>query len=171
MSTSETCSYAGVEGRHEPCVAKACSDQGFEFIQCSAVACPWPRTVRTNAIHARRFGLEYRGRVIDVASEGETSSAWNSDPAYTLLSALDHDLTIDAGVEGNSIRFMNHSCDPNCETYVEGDRVFVLALRRIPPGEEIDLRLQSAPGRPRRQPRRLRMQMWIADVSRNNDRR
>src|SRR5947208_13169588 len=73
---------------------------------------------------------EYRGRVIDVALEGETSSAWNSNPAYTLLFALDDDLTIDAGVKGNSIRFINHSCDPNCKTYVEGDRVFVYARRR-----------------------------------------
>ena len=45
---------------------------------------------------------EYRGRVIDVALEGETSSAWNSDPSYTLLFALDDDLTIDAGVKGTA---------------------------------------------------------------------
>jgi len=91
---------------------------------------------------------EYRGRVIDVASEGETSSAWNSDPAYTLLFALDGDLTIDAGVKGNSIRFMNHSCDPNCETSVEGDRVFVHARRRIRPGEELTYDYNLQPGDP-----------------------
>src|SRR5207249_5626128 len=91
---------------------------------------------------------EYRGRVIDVALEGETSSAWNSDPAYTLLFALDDDLTIDAGVKGNSIRFMNHSCNPNCETYVEGDRVFVHARRRIRPGEELTYDYNLQPGDP-----------------------
>ncbi|TMG11353.1 MAG: SET domain-containing protein [Chloroflexi bacterium] len=91
---------------------------------------------------------EYRGRVIDVALEGETSSAWNSDPAYTLLFAIDDDLTIDAGVKGNSIRFMNHSCDPNCETYVEGDRVFVHARRRIRPGEELTYDYNLQPGDP-----------------------
>jgi len=91
---------------------------------------------------------EYRGRVIDVALEGETSSAWNSDPAYTLLFALDDGLTIDAGVKGNSIRFMNHSCDPNCETSVEVDRVFVHALRPIRPGEELTYDYNLRPGDP-----------------------
>jgi uncharacterized protein len=91
---------------------------------------------------------EYRGRVIDVALEGETSSAWNSDPSYTLLFALDDGLTIDAGVKGNSIRFINHSCDPNCETSVEGDRVFVHALRQIEPGEELTYDYNLRPGDP-----------------------
>src|SRR5438067_8720778 len=91
---------------------------------------------------------EYQGRVIDVALEGETSSAWNSDPAYTLLFALDDGLTIDAGVKGNSIRFMNHSCDPNCETSVEVDRVFVHALRPIRPGEELTYDYNLRPGDP-----------------------
>jgi SET domain-containing protein len=91
---------------------------------------------------------EYRGQVIDAGSEGETSSAWNSDPAYTLLFALDDERTIDAGVNGNSIRFMNHSCDPNCETYVEGDRVFVQARRRIRPGEELTYDYNLRPSDP-----------------------
>jgi len=116
-------------------------------------------TVRRSPVHGRglfartpygRGDLvgEYRGRVIDVTLEGETSSAWNSDPAYTLLFALDKDLTIDAGVKGNSIRFMNHSCDPNCETYVEVDRVFVHARRPIRPGEELTYDYNLQPGDP-----------------------
>ena len=80
---------------------------------------------------------EYRGRVIDASQEAETSSASHSDPSYTLLFAIDDNLMIDAGVKGNSIRFMNHSCDPNCETTLEGDRVFVHALRHILAGEEL----------------------------------
>jgi SET domain-containing protein len=80
---------------------------------------------------------EYRGRLIDAASQDDTSSARNADPAYTLLFALDDGLMIDAGMNGNSIRFMNHSCEPNCETSADGHRVFVHALRRIRPGEEL----------------------------------
>jgi SET domain-containing protein len=91
---------------------------------------------------------EYQGRVIDAAMEAETSSAWNSDPAYTLLFAVDDDVTIDAGVNGNSIRFMNHSCDPNCETSIEGDRVFVHARRHIGPGEELTYDYNLRPGDP-----------------------
>jgi uncharacterized protein len=91
---------------------------------------------------------EYRGRIIDVAAEAETSSAWSSDPSYTLLFAIDDATTIDAGVKGNSIRFMNHSCEPNCETCLEGDKVFVYALRPIRPGEELTYDYNLRPGDP-----------------------
>ena len=86
--------------------------------------------------------------MIDTELEGETSSAWHSDPSYTLLFALDDGLTIDAGVRGNSIRFMNHSCDPNCETCAEGTRVFVYALRAIHAGEELTYDYNLRPGDP-----------------------
>ena len=91
---------------------------------------------------------EYRGRVIDRAMEDETSSALDPDPSYTLLFAVDDHVTIDAGVKGNSIRFINHSCDPNCETSVDGDRVFVHALRHIAPGEELTYDYNLRPGDP-----------------------
>ena len=46
---------------------------------------------------------------------------------------------IDAGPKGNLSRFMNHSCDPNCETQkwmVNGDvRVGLFALHDIPAGK------------------------------------
>jgi SET domain-containing protein len=91
---------------------------------------------------------EYRGRIIDAASEDETSSAWSSDPAYTLLFAIDDRLTVDAGINGNSIRFINHSCEPNCETSVEGNQVFVHAIRHILPGEELTYDYCLRPGDP-----------------------
>ena len=31
----------------------------------------------------------------------------------------------------------NHSCDPNCETWIEDDRVYVYAIRDIELGEEL----------------------------------
>ena len=33
--------------------------------------------------------------------------------------------------------FMNHCCEPNCETEEEGERIFVVALRNIAAGEEL----------------------------------
>jgi len=32
---------------------------------------------------------------------------------------MDANRVIDAGPKGNEARFMNHSCDPNCETEVQ----------------------------------------------------
>jgi SET domain-containing protein len=46
-------------------------------------------------------------------------------------------VVIDAGVDGNDARFINHSCDPNCETVIEGGRVFIEAVRDIGKGEEL----------------------------------
>jgi hypothetical protein len=44
---------------------------------------------------------------------------------------------IDAGVDGNAARYINHSCDPNCETVAEGRRIFIEALKDIESGEEL----------------------------------
>ena len=38
--------------------------------------------------------------------------------------------------------FLNHSCNPNCETEQHGDRVFISAIRNIAAGEEAHLRVQ-----------------------------
>jgi SET domain-containing protein len=40
-------------------------------------------------------------------------------------------------IGGNEARWINHSCDPNCETEEEDDRIFIDALRDIQPGEEL----------------------------------
>ena len=43
---------------------------------------------------------------------------------------------------------MNHSCDPNWVTSVEGDKVFVHARRRIPSGEELTYDYNLQPEEP-----------------------
>lgn len=44
---------------------------------------------------------------------------------------------IDGNVDWNPARWINHSCDPNAETDIINDRVYISALRTIRPGEEI----------------------------------
>lgn len=46
-------------------------------------------------------------------------------------------VTIDGSPRSNIARYANHSCNPNAETYTYGGRVFIRALRRIKPDEEI----------------------------------
>jgi hypothetical protein len=46
-------------------------------------------------------------------------------------------VTIDGSPRSNIARYANHSCNPNAETYTYGSRVFIRALRRIKPDEEI----------------------------------
>jgi uncharacterized protein len=44
---------------------------------------------------------------------------------------------IDAAVGGNDARFINHSCDPNCEAVEDDRRIFIEAVRAIAPGDEL----------------------------------
>jgi uncharacterized protein len=45
---------------------------------------------------------------------------------------------IDANVGGNAARWINHSCEPNCETEESEDgRVYIQAIRNIRAGEEL----------------------------------
>lgn len=64
-----------------------------------------------------------------------------TDPAdsyHTLLFELSDGTVIDASVRGNSARWINHGCDPNCEPVEYDDgRVFIYAKRTIRAGEEL----------------------------------
>ena len=61
------------------------------------------------------------------------------DPYHTFFFALSSGRIIDGGQGGNDSRWINHSCEPNCETQEgrHGKRVFVHTLRDITKGEEL----------------------------------
>lgn len=61
----------------------------------------------------------------------------SSDPSHTFMFYVDEDTVIDCGVNGNVSRFINHSCEPNCEAVDDDGRIFVEALRDIQVGEEL----------------------------------
>jgi SET domain-containing protein len=46
-------------------------------------------------------------------------------------------MVIDATTGGNSARWINHSCAPNCEAVDDDDRIYIETLRAIRPGEEL----------------------------------
>lgn len=64
---------------------------------------------------------------------------------HTFLFTLNDDYVIDANEGGNVARWINHSCNPNCESVIEEndkgkphkDKVFIEAIRDIKPGEEL----------------------------------
>lgn len=56
---------------------------------------------------------------------------------HTFLFIVDRGVVIDATHNGNDARFINHGCDPNCESVIEDRRVFIEAIRTIQPGEEL----------------------------------
>jgi hypothetical protein len=105
--------------------------------------------VRTSRIHGRgvyagrrlKKGeriIEYKGEVISWREADRRPPSDPDDPNHTFFFALDDGKrVIDANVSGNAARWINHSCDPNCETTEDDGRVFIEALRDIRAGEEL----------------------------------
>jgi SET domain-containing protein len=56
---------------------------------------------------------------------------------HTFLFAVDDKVVIDGAEGGNDARFINHSCDPNCEVVITRGRVYIHAIRDIPTGSEL----------------------------------
>jgi len=81
--------------------------------------------------------LEYLGERISHAVADRRYSDHDENDNHTFLYSVDRGLVIDAGVDGNDARFINHSCEPNCESVIEHRRVYIEALRDIAPGEEL----------------------------------
>lgn len=59
------------------------------------------------------------------------------DRHHTFLFAIDDDVVIDAAFEGNEARFINHSCEPNCDAVVEDGRIWIDTIHDVRPGEEL----------------------------------
>ncbi len=75
--------------------------------------------------------LEYTGERI---TKAEGDDRYDGRPFTYLFGIGDGDIVIDG--HGMAM-FVNHSCDPNCETDEEDDRVFISSIRDIAAGEEL----------------------------------
>jgi uncharacterized protein len=56
---------------------------------------------------------------------------------HTFLFAIDDDVVIDAAVDGNDARWINHSCEPNCDAVIEDGRIWIESVRDIEAGKEL----------------------------------
>jgi SET domain-containing protein len=92
--------------------------------------------------------IEYAGEVISEREGDDRYDDRTMARHHTYLMALDDGRCIDAAVGGNEARFINHSCEPNCETVEEGGRVWIDAIRPISAGEELtyDYRYERSEG-------------------------
>lgn len=81
--------------------------------------------------------LEYLGERVSHAEADRRYEKKGEDDGHTFLFIVDNRTVIDAGVGGNEARFINHSCNPNCETVTENRRIFIDAVRDIKTGEEL----------------------------------
>jgi len=81
--------------------------------------------------------VEYRGARISYDRACELYPDIEGEPTHTFLFEIEDDLVIDAAQGGNAARWINHSCAPNCEAVDDDGRIYIEAIRRIRPGEEL----------------------------------
>jgi SET domain-containing protein len=81
--------------------------------------------------------IEYKGKLITDKEADRRYSRIHEHSPHTMLFSIDGGLVIDATRHGNSARWINHSCAPNCEIEEEGHKVFIDARRDILPGQEL----------------------------------
>lgn len=53
------------------------------------------------------------------------------------LFELNEEYDLDGDVEYNTAKWINHSCEPNCEIEIKDDRVWIVSLVDVKKGEEI----------------------------------
>ncbi|XP_055616914.1 nuclear receptor binding SET domain protein isoform X2 [Toxorhynchites rutilus septentrionalis] len=124
-----------------------CQNQCFEKKQYpSLIAKRIPQKgwglVTLEDIRQGQFVIEYVGEVINNAELARRlqQKQDQKDENYYFLT-VDSELTIDAGPKGNLARFINHSCEPNCETMLwrvgGAQAVGLFAIKDVKAGEEL----------------------------------
>jgi SET domain-containing protein len=91
----------------------------------------------TRRIPAGTRLIEYAGERLTSKQADDRYPDVPGERHHTFLFAIDDDVVIDAAVDGNEARFINHSCDPNCDAVVEDGRIWIETIRDVEPGEEL----------------------------------
>ncbi len=91
----------------------------------------------TRRIRAGQRLIEYTG---DRITPEEGDRRYQEDGMarhHTFLFTVDEHTCIDGKRGGNDSRYINHSCDPNCEAVIEDGRIFIFAKKAMTPGTEL----------------------------------
>lgn len=76
--------------------------------------------------------IEYVGPLI---SKEESLKECENENVY--IFTLNDKVDINGNVDWNPARYINHSCDPNCESENDDEHIWILAVRDIKTGEEL----------------------------------
>ena len=79
--------------------------------------------------------IEYKGKIIS-NRQSEEDSKFDNDKAIYLFN-INKKYDLDGDFKFNTARLINHSCDPNCEVFGAGLKVWVFAMKNIKKGEEL----------------------------------
>lgn len=87
--------------------------------------------------------IEYVGKKVSkkeaekISNFQEELSKINKDIGAVYLFELNKKYDIDGNVPWNLARYINHSCEPNCEIEISKGRIWIIAKRDIKKGEEL----------------------------------
>jgi len=81
--------------------------------------------------------IEYTGEIITWSEACARHPHDPTRPQHTFYFHLNDNRVIDGKIGGNSSRWINHSCEPNCYADEDKGRIFITALRNIAAGEEL----------------------------------
>ena len=112
-----------------------------------ARANPW-LVLRRSGIHGRGVYarvdipaetrlIEYVGERIGHAEADRRDAIERARRHHTFLFIVNQRTVIDARYGGNASKYINHSCDPNCDAVIDDARIFIETVRDISPGEEL----------------------------------
>ena len=87
------------------------------------------------------FLIEYVGEMITHRVADEREKRYQSRGIGCYMFSLSKEFVIDATMQGNHSRFINHSCEPNCDTQIEvidgTPRIVITAKHALRQGEEL----------------------------------
>ena len=79
--------------------------------------------------------MDYKGRLIS-KKETETNEKFDNDKHIYLFN-INKKYDLDGDYKHNTARLINHSCNPNCEVFGTGFKVWVHTIRDIKKSEEL----------------------------------
>lgn len=93
------------------------------------------------SFHPHEPIIQYLGQVITKTMSDHRERLYHLHPHHRhscYLFSLNNDLVVDATLHGNQARFINHSCQPNCDAkIVNHGEIWIVARRRVQEGEEL----------------------------------
>ena len=79
--------------------------------------------------------IEYKGKLVTVKNSEKDPKFDNSKAIY--LFGINKKYDLDGNFCFNTARLINHSCEPNCEVFGEGLKIWIFAMKNIKKGEEL----------------------------------
>lgn len=93
-------------------------------------------------ISAEEKIIEYVGEIIGKAESEKRGNkqlrhATVTGDAAVYIFSLNKTYDIDGNFPWNTARLINHSCEPNCQAWSQGRKIFIHAIKEIQAGEEL----------------------------------